>query len=168
MKPEARMWRNMFVFGTLGMLAGLAMDARGAGLALIAMHCRAADSPGFLDALYLHWNGLPAMHIGMVLAALGAAPLSWLMTARSHVALCVAFLRHAVCLGWMLAGMTVGSIACEWLATQLVGADSLNGSATAMLGGMFLGMAWGMAAHWVLHRAVVKTIWRFDARQPIR
>ncbi len=108
------------------------------------------------------------MHIGMVVAALGAAPLSRLATSCSRGSLCVEFVRHAICLGWMLVGMTFGSVVCEWSATQLIGAEGFNASATAMLGGMFLGMIWGMAAHWALHRVVVKTIRRFDSRQLIR
>ncbi|POR51485.1 hypothetical protein B0G62_10614 [Paraburkholderia eburnea] len=151
--PEAHLSRNMLLFGTFGMLAGLALDARGPGLALIASQCGAGATPGPLQVSYLHWRALPAMHIGMLSFGLSAVALRGLTRSGTHPSLCVASLRHAACPVWMLVGMTFGSIVCERSGMGFIGGSTFDGSAVVMLGGMFAGMVWGMVAHAAFHRA---------------
>ncbi|WP_144155338.1 hypothetical protein [Paraburkholderia sp. BCC1885] len=151
--PAAEMSRNMLLLGTFGMLAGLALDVRGPGLALITSQCGADGTPGFLQVSYLHWSRLPAMHIGMLSAGLGAVSLRGMTGPGTRPSLGVDLLRHAICSVWMLAGMTVGSMLCERWAMGLIGAPASGQSAIVMLGGMFAGMVWGMAAHTAFNRA---------------
>ncbi|MFM0500035.1 hypothetical protein [Paraburkholderia caffeinilytica] len=151
--PEADVSRNMVLLGTLGMLAGLALDVRGAGLALITSQCGSGGMPGVLQVAYLHWNGLPAMHIGMLSAGVSAVSLRGLTGPGTRPSLGVDVLRHAACSAWMLAGMTVGSMLCERGAMGLIGTPASGQRAIVMLGGMFAGMVWGMAAHTAFNRA---------------
>lgn len=150
---DAEMSRNMLLPGTLGMLAGLALDVRGPGLALITSQCSADTMPGFLQVSILHWSGLPAMHIGMLSAGLSAVSLRRLTGPCTRPSLGADFLRYAACSVWMLVGMTVGSMLCERWAIGLVGAPASGQSAIFMLGGMFAGMVWGMVAYTAFNRA---------------
>jgi len=61
--------------------------------------------------------------------------------------LCSLFAQNLMCSGWMLVGMTAGAL---WLSRwQLsAGTSTLPG----MLGGMFVGMTWGMVISVVLYR----------------
>lgn len=156
MKPTAGMPWNMLLLGTLGMLSGLALDAHALGLALITSQCGADATHGFLQVLYLHWSGLPAMHIGMVCAGLSAAPLRRLTKPCAHSSLRVEFMDHTVCLIWMLLGMTFGSMVCESSAIELSGGPVSDRSAVVMLCGMFAGMISGMLAHTALNHAIKK------------
>jgi len=139
----------MMLFGTLGMLGGLALDVHRAGLGTIASMC-AASAPAFLTVARLHLEWLPAMHVGMVAGGLSA--LVWLRRARPGCRrqFCARFLQNVTCSGWMMAGMVAGVILYYRLAAWLGSAG-----VPAMLGGMIGGMVWGMVASVTLYRLAI-------------
>jgi hypothetical protein len=167
MKRARWMPYSMLLPGTLGMLSGLALDARGAGLELLTSQCGVLATRGFFAISYLHWSDLPAMHIGMVCAGLGAAPLRRLTKARVHSSLRVELLGRGLCLAWMLVGMTFGSMLCEWSAIEFIAAPLSDWSAVVVTGGMFAGMIGGMVAHTALNRAIC-AFSAFSAFKPLR
>jgi hypothetical protein len=71
--------------------------------------------------------------------------------------LCSVLTQNLLCSGWMLLGMTAGAI---WLVRWQVALG--NSSLTAMLGGMFVGMTWGMVVSVALYRAFFA--WRLRAQ----
>jgi hypothetical protein len=144
---------NMLLPGLLGMLAGLMLDARGPGPQWVASLCGAGATSGLLRVLCLHWSGLPAMHIGMVCAVLGAVPLRRLTRSYAQLSLGVELLRHTVCLAWMILGMAFGPIVCEWVAINLVRDPSLGHNVIVIIGSMFVGMIGGMSIGAIVHAA---------------
>lgn len=154
MKPARSVPYNMLLPGMLGMLSGLALDARGAGLELLTSQCGVLATSGFFNVFYLHWSDLPAMHIGMLCAGLGAAPLRRLTKAYGHSSLSVELLGRGLCLAWMLVGMTFGSMLCEWSAIEFIGAPLADSSAVVVTGGMFAGMIGGMVVHTEVNRGI--------------
>jgi hypothetical protein len=138
----------MLSLGFGGMLAGLWLDISHAGLAQLASLCSQSNVLSFNEGLRLHLAYLPWMHAGMLAGGLLAIPS--LRRLRTHCGqyLCSLFLQNVMCSGWMLLGMTSGAL---WLGRwQLVGgASTLPG----MLGGMFVGMTWGMVISVALYRA---------------
>jgi hypothetical protein len=138
----------MLSLGFGGMLAGLWLDVSHAGLAQLASLCGQSSLLGFAEGLRLHLAYLPWMHAGMLAGGLLAIP--GLRMLRTHCGqyLCSLFLQNLMCSGWMLLGMTTGAL---WLGRwQLAGgASTLPG----MLGGMFVGMTWGMVISVALYRA---------------
>jgi hypothetical protein len=139
----------MMVLGTLGMLAGLALDVRRAGLAAIASVC-AASAPDFLAVARLHLEWLPAMHAGMVAGGLGA--LVWLRRVRPGCRrqFCARFAQNIACSGWMMVGMVAGVVLYYRLAAWLGSAG-----VPAMLGGMIGGMVWGMVVSVTIYRVYI-------------
>ncbi len=136
----------MMVLGTLGMLAGLAIDVQHAGLAAIHSLC-AASAPDFLALARLHLEWLPAMHLGMVAGGLGA--LAWLRRVRPGCRrqFCARFMQNIACSGWMMVGMVTGVILYYRLAAWFGSAG-----VPAMLGGMIGGMVWGMVISVSIYR----------------
>lgn len=136
----------MMLLGTLGMLAGLAIDVHNAGLAAIASMC-AASAPDFLAVARLHLEWLPAMHLGMLAGGLGA--LAWLRRVRPGCRrqFCARFVQNIACSGWMMIGMVAGVILYYRLAAWVGSAG-----VPAMLGGMIGGMVWGMVVSVSIYR----------------
>ena len=139
----------MMLLGTLGMLAGLALDVQRAGLEAIASMC-AAQAPDFLAVARLHLEWLPAMHLGMVAGGLGA--LAWLRRVRPGCRrqFCARFVQNVACSGWMIVGMVAGVVLYYQLAAWF-GAVGVP----AMLGGMIGGMVWGMVVSVSIYRVFI-------------
>lgn len=136
----------MMLLGTLGMLAGLALDVRRTGLESIASMC-AATAPDFLAVARLHLEWLPYMHVGMVAGGLGA--LVWLRRMRPGCRrqFCARFVQNIACSGWMIVGMVAGVVLYYRLAAW-IGPIGVS----AMLGGMIGGMVWGMVVSVSIYR----------------
>lgn len=139
----------MMLLGTVGMLAGLALDVQRAGLEAIASMC-SASGPDFLAVSRLHLEWLPAMHIGMFAGGLGA--LVWLRRVRPGCRrqFCARFLQNIACSAWMMIGMVAGVIFYYRLAAWFGSAG-----VPAMLGGMIGGMVWGMVVSVSIYRAFI-------------
>jgi hypothetical protein len=101
---------------------------------------------------------LPGMHAGMLAGGLLAIPSLRLLKPHCGRYLCSLFAQNLMCSGWMLIGMTLGAL---WLSrwTQVAADNTL----ASMLGGMFIGMTWGMVLSVALYRSFF--VWR-QARQP--
>lgn len=145
----------MLSLGFGGMLLGLLFDLGNAGPAQLGSLCSQSAVLNTWQSFLLHVAYLPGMHAGMLLGGLLAIPS--LRMLRSHCGryLCSLLLQNLMCSGWMLLGMTLGAV---WLVRlQLaVGVASL----TAMLGGMFVGMTWGMVLSVALYRSYFS--WRHN------
>lgn len=141
----------MLSLGFGGMLAGLAVDVAHAGPQQLDALCSASAAlPTWLEALRLHAAFLPAMHAGMLAGGLLAIPSLRLLRPGCARALCARVGQNALCSVWMLLGMTGGALAMQrWLPSG----DTASSALPTMLGGMFVGMTWGMAASVALVRA---------------
>lgn len=146
----------MMLLGALGMLAGLALDARGSSLGRLAELCLSAASLDLWSLARLHWEWLPAMHVGMVAGGLLAIPLLRLGRKNCRRQLCARLTQNLACSGWMILGMNAGTLVAHKLA--LLGGGL---SAAEMLGGMFSGMVWGMVWSVALYRSFFH--WRDQA-----
>ncbi len=137
----------MLSLGFGGMLLGLLADWLNAGPAQLGSLCQQASTLRLSESFSLHLRYLPGMHIGMLLGGLLAIPS--LRMLRSHCGryLCSVLTQNLLCSGWMLLGMTLGAV---WMVRLqiMLGAASLTG----MLGGMFVGMTWGMVGSVALYR----------------
>jgi hypothetical protein len=150
----------MLSLGFGGMLAGLLLDIRYAGLVQLASLCSQTSTMGIVDGLRLHLMFLPWMHLGMLAGGLLAIPS--LRSLRTHCGqyLCSLFMQNLMCSGWMILGMTLGAL---WLGRWQL---SSGGSTLAgMLGGMFVGMTWGMVLSVALYRTFF--FWRNRHQLPI-
>jgi len=138
----------MLSLGFGGMLLGLLYDLLQAGPTQLANLCAQSSRLGFMESLELHLEFLPGMHIGMLAGGLLAIPSLRLLRPYCGRYLCSLFAQNLMCSLWMLAGMTLGAL---WLTRwQLsAGISTLPG----MLGGMFVGMTWGMVISVALYRA---------------
>jgi hypothetical protein len=136
----------MLLLGTLGMVAGLAWDARQGGFQTLVALCTAAPW-SFFETLRMHWELLPAMHVGMVAGGLATVPILRVFRKACRRQFCARLTQNLACSVWMIAGMSGGTM-------LFAGAGHLFGarSAAAMLGGMFAGMVWGMVASVSLYR----------------
>ena len=137
----------MLSLGFGGMLLGLLYDLYYAGPARLDSLCAQSASLGFMDSLQLHVQFLPGMHVGMLAGGLLAIPSLRLLRPHCGRYLCSLFAQNLMCSSWMLVGMTAGAL---WLSRwQLfAGSSTLPG----MLGGMFVGMTWGMVISVALYR----------------
>lgn len=136
----------MLLLGALGMVGGLWLDARAGGFTTLAALCL-ADSGDFFATLRMHWQQLPAMHLGMTAGGLATVPLMRSLRRHCRQQFCARLVQNLACSAWMIVGMAVGTIAFMQLAAWSGG----RGSA-AMLGGMFGGMVWGMVASVAMYR----------------
>lgn len=137
----------MLSLGFGGMLLGLAYDLWHAGPAQLDSLCSQSSGLPLLQSFQLHLAYLPGMHVGMLAGGLLAIPS--LRALRSHCGayLCSLFAQNLMCSAWMLLGMTAGATwLVQWQAA--VGVSALPG----MLGGMFVGMTWGMVVSVALYR----------------
>lgn len=137
----------MLSLGFGGMLLGLLYDSAHAGPVRLNDLCTQSATLGFFDSLALHMEFLPGMHTGMLAGGLLAIPGLRLLRAHCGRYLCSLFAQNLMCSGWMLIGMTAGAL---WLSrwTLMSGQSALSG----MLGGMFIGMTWGMVLSVALYR----------------
>lgn len=137
----------MLSLGFGGMLLGLLYDLSNAGPARLDSLCAQSASLGFMDGLQLHLQFLPGMHTGMLAGGLLAIPSLRLLRPDCGRYLCSLFAQNLMCSSWMLVGMTAGAL---WLSRWQVaaGISTLPG----MLGGMFVGMTWGMVVSVALYR----------------
>ncbi len=137
----------MLSLGFGGMLLGLLYDVHQAGPARLDSLCAQAASLGFMDSLRLHLAFLPGMHAGMLAGGLLAIPALRLLRPHCGRYLCSLLAQNLLCSGWMLVGMTAGAL---WLSRWPLasGSSTLPG----MLGGMFVGMTWGMVISVALYR----------------
>lgn len=137
----------MLSLGFGGMLLGLLYDIVQSGPARLDNLCSQSAGLGFMDSLALHIAFLPGMHAGMLAGGLLAIPSLRLLRPHCGRYLCSLFAQNLMCSGWMLIGMTAGAL---WLSRwQLAtGTSTLPG----MLGGMFVGMTWGMVLSVALYR----------------
>ena len=138
----------MLSLGFGGMLLGLLYDIYHAGPARLDSLCAQSASLGIVDSFQLHLELLPGMHAGMLAGGLLAIPSLRLLRPHCGRYLCSLFAQNLLCSGWMLVGMTAGAL---WFSRwQLsTGTSSLPG----MLGGMFVGMTWGMVISVALYRS---------------
>lgn len=136
----------MLLLGALGMVTGLWLDARAGGFSVLASLCL-ADSDDFFATLRLHWQQLPAMHLGMTAGGLATVPLMRALRRHCRRQFCALLVQNLACSAWMIVGMSAGTIAFMQLAAWSGG----RGPA-AMLGGMFGGMVWGMVASVAMYR----------------
>ena len=143
----------MLSLGFGGMLAGLAVDVAQTGPARLAALCSQSSALDLLQSLGLHLQFLPWMHLGMAVGGLLAIPSLRIFRRHCGQYLCSLFLQNVLCSSWMLLGMTAGAV---WFGRwQLIGGV---GTLTGMLGGMFVGMTWGMVISVALYRSFFK--WR--------
>jgi hypothetical protein len=138
----------MLSLGFGGMLLGLLYDLLNAGPTRLDNLCAQTTGLAFWESLELHIEFLPGMHVGMLAGGLLAIPSLRLLRPHCGRYLCSLFAQNLMCSGWMLVGMTLGAV---WLSRwQLAaGTSTLPG----MLGGMFVGMTWGMVISVGLYRA---------------
>jgi hypothetical protein len=146
----------MMMLGALGMLAGLAVDAHGLGLEVLASLCTSASALGLTTLLRLHLEWLPAMHVGMAVGGLAAIPLLRLARPHCRRQLCARLAQNLACSGWMIVGMSAGTLFAHQL-TSFGGPLGVSG----MLGSMFAGMVWGMVVSVMLYRSYFH--WRDSA-----
>jgi len=137
----------MLSLGFGGMLLGLLYDVAQTGPAQLANVCAQSGRLGLMDSLVLHIEFLPGMHFGMLAGGLLAIPSLRLLRPHCGRYLCSLFAQNLMCSGWMLIGMTLGAV---WLSRWQLsnGTTTLSG----MLGGMFVGMTWGMVVSVALYR----------------
>lgn len=137
----------MLSLGFGGMLLGLLYDSVHAGPARLNDLCAQSAALGFFDSLALHMEFLPGMHTGMLAGGLLAIPGLRLLRPHCGRYLCSLFVQNLMCSSWMLIGMTAGALwFSRWMLTS--GESALSG----MLGGMFIGMTWGMVISVALYR----------------
>lgn len=138
----------MLSLGFGGMLLGLAVDLVLGGPARLESLCSQSVRMTFAESLELHIAFLPAMHAGMLTGGLLAIPSLRLLRQHCGRYLCSLLTQNLLCSAWMLMGMTAGAL---WLVRWQVAAGT--SSLPGMLGGMFVGMTWGMVASVALYRA---------------
>lgn len=143
----------MLSLGFGGMLAGLLLDMAQTGPARLGAMCSQSSVLDLWQSLGLHLMFLPWMHLGMGVGGLLAIPSLRILRSHCSQYLCSLFVQNALCSSWMLLGMTAGAVGFgrwQWLGA----ACTLSG----MLGGMFVGMTWGMVTSVALYRRFFK--WR--------
>ncbi len=137
----------MLSLGFGGMLLGLLADWLQAGPAQLDSLCQQSATLSLRESFFLHLRYQPGMHIGMLLGGLLAIPSLRMLRAHCGRYLCSVLAQNLMCSGWMLVGMTLGAVWMVRLQIAL-GAPSFTG----MLGGMFVGMTWGMVGSVALYR----------------
>lgn len=137
----------MLSLGFGGMLLGLLYDSIHLGPARLNDLCGQSATLDFLDSFKLHIEFLPGMHTGMLAGGLLAIPSLRLLRAHCGRYLCSLFAQNLMCSAWMLIGMTAGALWFSRL-TLTAGENALTG----MLGGMFIGMTWGMVLSVAIYR----------------
>jgi hypothetical protein len=137
----------MLSLGFGGMLLGLLYDVSQAGPERMNNLCAQSSYASFFESLQLHLAFLPGMHAGMLAGGLLAIPSLRILRPHCGRYLCSLFAQNLMCSGWMLMGMALGAI---WLSRWPVVPDTY--ALPGMLGGMFIGMTWGMVISVALYR----------------
>jgi hypothetical protein len=91
----------------------------------------------------------PVVHLGMLAGGLLAIPSLRLLRPHCGRYLCSLFAQNVMCSAWMLVGMTAGGLWLVRIQTQ-----SSGSTVAGMLGGMFVGMTWGMVGSVALYRFI--------------
>jgi hypothetical protein len=141
----------MLSLGFGGMMLGLLFDVLSLGTAQLESLCIRSSTLGFSESFRLHLEFLPGMHWGMFAGGMLAIPSLRILRPHCGRYLCSLFAQNLMCSGWMLLGMTAGAI----LLTRLQ-IDKGTLSLANMLGGMFVGMTWGMVISVALYRLFFK------------
>jgi hypothetical protein len=149
----------MLSLGFGGMLLGLLYDLAGAGPAQLGSLCQQSASLNTWQSFLLHVQYLPGMHLGMLLGGLLAIPSLRLLRSHCGRYLCSLLMQNILCSGWMLLGMTLGAV---WLVRLQLALGTP--SVTAMLGGMVVGMTWGMVLSVALYRSYFLLRHRIESR----
>ena len=138
----------MLSLGFGGMLIGLFIDTRVTPIYIIATICTSSHSLSGIESIKLHTLLMPYMYVGMLLG--GIAAITSLRYLRPQCRkLCSMLTQNLLCSGWMLLGMTLGSV----IFTQaLQSSDVVSLNFSLMLAGMFTGMVWGMVLSVFLYR----------------
>lgn len=129
------------------MMLGLLFDVFNFGTVRLQSLCVQSGDLGFVDSLRLHMEFLPGMHLGMLAGGLLAIPSLRVLRPHCGRYLCSLFAQNLMCSAWMLVGMTAGAL---WLTRAQINTGEL--SLVGMLGGMFVGMTWGMVISVALYR----------------
>jgi hypothetical protein len=137
----------MLSLGFGGMFLGLLADWQQTGLAQLGNLCQQSATLSVGDSFAMHLRYLPGMHIGMLLGGLLALPSLRMLRAHCGRYLCSMLTQNLLCSGWMLLGMTLGAV---WMVRLQILLDAP--SLTGMLGGMFVGMTWGMVGSVAVYR----------------
>jgi hypothetical protein len=140
----------MLLLGSVGMLAGMAVDAHAGGLETLSALCTASGGLGAM--LLLHLAQLPFAHVGMVGGGLVVLPLMPRLRRGCRRQLCAQLGQNLVCSGWMVVGMAAGSL----VFLELAGWTEAVREPAAVLAGMFAGMVWGMVASVTLVQSLVR------------
>ena len=137
----------MLSLGFGGMFLGLLVDLLGTGPEQLGSLCLQSAGLSAWQSFCLHVEYLPGMHIWMLLGGFLAIPSLRMLRSHCGKYLCSLLLQNLMCSGWMLLGMSAGAL---WMVRLelYAGIPSL----TAMLGGMFVGMTWGMVVSVALYR----------------
>jgi len=140
----------MLLLGALGMVGGLALDARDGGLTTLAALCSGpSDLAGMLR---LHLTQLPLAHLGMVAGGLVVVPLMPRIRRGCRRQLCAQLGQNLLCSTWMVVGMAAGTL----LFLELAGWAGAVREPVAVLAGMFAGMVWGMVASVALVQGLIR------------
>lgn len=137
----------MLSMGFGGMLLGLLWDVISGGADRLASLCVQSASMHLYDSFWLHVAYLPGMHLGMLAGGLLAIPSLRILRPHCGRYLCSLFAQNVMCSAWMLLGMTLGALCLVRVQTQSTGS-----TVAGMLGGMFVGMTWGMVVSVGLYR----------------
>ena len=138
----------MLSLGFGGMLIGLFIDTRVTPIYIIATICTSSHSLSGIESIKLHTLLMPYMYVGMLLGGIAAIPSLRYLRPQCRK-LCSMLTQNLLCSGWMLLGMTLGSV----IFTQaLQSSDVVSLNFSLMLAGMFTGMVWGMVLSVFLYR----------------
>ena len=140
----------MLLLGTVGMLAGMAIDARSGGVETLSALCTGPTGRGGM--LLLHLGQLPLAHAGMVGGGLVVLPLMPRLRRGCRRQLCAQLGQNLVCSAWMVVGMAAGSL----VFLELAGWAQAVREPAAVLAGMAAGMVWGMVASVALVQGLVR------------
>jgi hypothetical protein len=138
----------MLSLGFGGMLIGLFIDTRVTPIYIIATICTSSHSLSGIESIKLHMLLMPYMYVGMLLGGMAAIPSLRYLRPQCRK-LCSMLTQNLLCSGWMLLGMTLGSV----IFTQVLqSSDVVSLNFSLMLAGMFTGMVWGMVLSVFLYR----------------
>jgi hypothetical protein len=140
----------MLLLGAVGMLVGLALDARLGGLEVLAALC--AGPTDLAGMVVLHLSQLPFAHLGMLAGGLAVVPLMPRLRRGCRRQLCAQLGQNVVCSAWMVVGMGAGSL----VFLELAGWLQAVRDPPAVLAGMAAGMVWGMVASVSLVQALIR------------
>ncbi len=140
----------MLLLGAVGMLAGLALDARSGGLQVLAALC--SGPTDLADMVALHLSQLPLAHLGMLAGGLLVVPLMPRLRRGCRRQLCARLGQNVACSAWMVVGMAAGSL----VFLEIAGSLQAVRDPSVVLAGMAAGMVWGMVASVALVQVLIR------------